>query len=155
MKKILMLLICATILVSAGSSWAGSSHSGFGLGLMAGEPSGLSAKLWSSEKTAFDFGLAWSSKNDATMAIHADYVWHRFDKIDVDQGALPFYYGIGVRFRGNDVADDFIGVRFPLGLDYLFANSAFDVFIEVAPVLDLTPDTDIDINAALGGRFFF
>ncbi len=155
MKKHLLLAVCLVTLASSGAAAAGSNASGFGLGVMLGEPNGLSAKLWSNNNTAFNFGLAWSTKKDAGETMHADYVWHKMDAIDVDEGALPFYYGIGVRYRGRDSGDDNIGVRFPLGLDYLFAGSAFDVFLEVVPIMDLAPDTDFDINAALGGRFFF
>jgi hypothetical protein len=32
----------------------------FGLGVMIGEPTGVSAKLWTSAANAFDFGLGWS-----------------------------------------------------------------------------------------------
>jgi len=33
---------------------------GFGLGVIIGEPTGISAKLWTSPVNAFDFGLGWS-----------------------------------------------------------------------------------------------
>ena len=155
MKKCLILTVCLLMSVSFGTATAGSNSSGFGMGIMLGEPSGLSGKLWSGEKTAFDFGLAWSTGNNSGMALHADYVWHKMDMINVDKGALPFYYGIGVRYRNRDNSDDNIGIRVPFGLDYLFAQSAFDVFFEIVPVLDLAPDTDFDINVALGGRYFF
>ena len=134
---------------------AGSNTSDFGLGVMLGEPTGLTAKIWSGPNKAFDFGLAWSTGKNDGMTLQADYVRHRFDLIDVEQGSLPFYYGIGVRFRDRDNADSNVGVRFPLGLDYLFADEPFDIFLEVAPILDLTPDSDIDINGTLGVRYYF
>ena len=155
MKKNHILAVCFLTLVSFGNAAAGSNSSGFGLGIMLGEPSGLSGKLWSGEKTAFDFGLAWSTSKNTGVAVHADYIWHNVDMINVDKGALPFYYGIGVRYRSRDDNDDNIGVRIPLGLDYLFAQSAFDVFFEIVPILDLAPDTDFEINVAIGGRYFF
>lgn len=155
MKKIIILAICFLMSVSFGTATAGSNSSGFGLGIMLGEPSGLSGKLWSGEKNAFDFGLAWSTSKNSGMAFHADYVWHKIDMVNVEKGALPFYYGIGVRYRDRDNSDGNIGVRVPFGLDYLFAQSAFDVFFEIVPILDLSPDTDFDINVAIGGRYFF
>ena len=155
MKRNIILTVCFLMFTSFGTASAGSNSSGFGLGIMLGEPSGLSGKLWSGSENAFDFGLAWSTSNNSGAAFHADYIWHKFDMINVDQGALPFYYGIGVRYRGRDNTDDNIGVRVPFGLEYLFSQSAFDVFLEVVPILDLTPDTDFAINAAIGGRYFF
>ena len=122
---------------------------------MLGEPSGLSAKNWSGTTKAYDFGLAWSTSRDASVTFHIDHVWHKFDSIDVEKGTLPFYYGIGLRLRGRDDGDDNIGIRFPLGLDYLFVQSAFDVFLEVVPIMDLVPDSEFDINVGLGARYFF
>ena len=155
MKKVLILTVALLMSVSFGTATAGSNSSGFGMGIMLGEPSGLSGKLWSGGINAFDFGLAWSTSKNSGVAFHADYVWHKMDMITVDKGALPFYYGIGVRYRNRDNSDDNIGVRVPFGLDYLFTQSAFDVFFEVVPILDLAPDTDFDINVAIGGRYFF
>ena len=155
MKKGLILTVALLMSISFGTATAGSNSSGFGMGIMLGEPSGLSGKLWSGGNNAFDFGLAWSTSKNSGVAFHADYVWHKMDMITVDKGALPFYYGIGVRYRNRDNSDDNIGVRVPFGLDYLFAQSAFDVFFEVVPILDLAPDTDFDINVAIGGRYFF
>ncbi len=155
MKKSLILTVCFLMLATFGTATAGSNTSGFGLGIMLGEPSGLSGKLWSGGNTAFDFGLAWSTSSNSGLAIHADYLWHKMDMISVDKGALPFYYGIGARYRGRDNSDNNFGVRVPFGLDYLFFQSAFDVFFEVVPILDLSPDVDFDINVALGGRYFF
>jgi hypothetical protein len=66
---------------------------------------------------------------------------------------MPFYYGIGGRIKTSD--DARIGVRVPLGLAYLFQNVPVDIFLEVVPILDLTPKTDFRINAALGARYFF
>jgi len=155
LKKVFFLTVALLMSVFFGTATAGSNSSGFGMGIMLGEPSGLSGKLWSGGNNAFDFGLAWSTSKNSGVAFHADYVWHKMDMITVDKGALPFYYGIGIRYRNRDNSDDNIGVRVPFGLDYLFAQSAFDVFFEVVPILDLAPDTDFDINVALGGRYFF
>lgn len=159
MQKPVMHAVCIAILyamlVASGAASAGSNTSDFGLGLMVGEPTGLSAKVWTGSTNAFDFGLAWSTSKHSSVAIHGDYVRHKFDAIDVEEGALPFYYGIGVRLLNRDNADDNIGVRFPIGLDYLFAQSSFDVFLEVVPIMDLTPDSEFDINVGLGARYFF
>jgi hypothetical protein len=48
-----------------------------------------------------------------------------------------------------------LGVRVPLGLDYLFARSHLEMFFEVAPILDLAPSTDLRVNAGLGIRYYF
>jgi len=30
-----------------------------------------------------------------------------------------------------------------------------DVFVEVVPILDIVPDTEFEINAGIGARFYF
>ena len=49
----------------------------------------------------------------------------------------------------------FFGIRVPLGVTYLFEEAPFDVFFELVPVLDLSPDVDLDINVAVGLRYYF
>ncbi|MFQ5608329.1 MAG: hypothetical protein ACE5GA_10310 [Candidatus Zixiibacteriota bacterium] len=82
-----------------------------------------------------------------------DYLVHDFKSLSVKRGSLPLYYGIGGRIRFEN--DTRIGVRAPVGVAYLFANSPLDLFAEIAPVLDLAPSTVIKFNAAIGIRYFF
>lgn len=124
-----------------------------GLGAMLGEPSGISAKYWTGSRTAIDGGVAWSSNASNDFHLHMDYIIHDFRSLSVDKGSLPFYYGIGGRIRFDN--DTRIGVRAPVGLAYMFANSPLDVFVEVAPILDLAPSTELEFNGAFGIRYFF
>ena len=128
----------------------------FGLGIIIGEPTGPCFKLWTSQRTAVDGAVAWSFAKNTGIHLHADYLLHVYDLIDVEKGRLPLYYGIGgrIRFAEGD-RDDNIGIRIPVGLEYLFDNAPLDIFFEIVPILDLTPDTDLDFNAAAGVRYFF
>lgn len=124
---------------------------GFGLGIILGEPTGVSAKLWTSKDNAFNFAAAWSFKGDGNLLLQADYVWHFF--IPVSSGKLPFYIGIGGRVVLAD--DPLFGARIPIGLDYLFASAPIDVFVEIVPILDFVPETDFSVNGGLGVRYWF
>jgi len=133
----------------------------FGLGVIVGEPTGISAKKWTGNSNALDFAAAWSLDSE-TFHFHMDYLVHNFSLIQVDKGRLPLYYGIGGRIRlaednanDNSNNDDFIGIRIPVGLEYLFADAPLDIFLEIVPILDLVPETDFDFNAAIGVRYFF
>lgn len=150
MKKILSYLIFV-IIISA--SFIQSQNKEFGLGIIVGEPTGVSFKYWTGGNTAFDGAVAWSFIDGGALHIHADYILHSFNLIPVASGSLPFYYGIGVRIKFLDDAG--IGVRVPVGLAYLFDDTPIDIFLEVVPILDLAPKTDFKINAAIGGRYFF
>lgn len=123
-----------------------------GLGIILGNPTGISFKYFTSTTKAIDAAAAWSF-TDEWMMIHSDYLWHRFGDIEVDKGQLPWYYGLGgfVAF-GDDVV---AGGRFPVGLDYMFANSDIDIFLEVAAGISVIPDTEFYVDAALGARVFF
>ncbi len=126
---------------------------GFGVGIILGEPTGISAKLWLTEKTAIDGGVAWSMWNESALNIHADFLVHSFNLINVSQGQLPLYFGIGARVKLAN--DPLVGVRVPVGLAYLFGSAPLDIFLEVVPILDLIPGTYFHFNSAIGVRYFF
>lgn len=150
MKKIKYTVILFTILFL---SAANAQSKGIGLGLIVGEPTGISFKYWTGSTTAVDAALAWSFIDEGAFHIHGDYIFHNFTLITIPEGKLPFYYGIGARIKtANDTK---LGVRVPLGLAYLFNSAPIDIFLEIVPILDLTPKTDFAINAALGARYYF
>jgi hypothetical protein len=122
-----------------------------GVGLMLGEPTGVSIKLWRNERSAFGIGAAWSlAERTEALHLHADYLLHSWFK---DEENLAFYYGIGGRIIFAD--DPTAGVRVPVGLNYVFQKIPFDVFIEAAPILDVTPDVELAGNGAVGIRYYF
>ena len=152
MKKIIFVILF--LILSAGI--AKSQQSGFGLGVMFGEPSGISFKYWLSERNAVDGGLAWSFIDNGSMHIHADYLYHFKDAFPAPN--LDIYLGIGgrIKFSGTgNSSDNRLGVRIPVGLVYEFSDAPFDIFLEIAPILDLTPTTEGSANADLGIRYFF
>ena len=62
------------------------------------------------------------------------------------------YYGLGGRVK-TEKKETRAGVRFPVGLDYLIPDTELDVFFELVPVMDVTPETKFNMNAALGLRY--
>ncbi len=122
---------------------------------MVGEPTGISFKSWTGANTAFDAAAAWSFGDDEdALHLHADFLMHTFGHLEIEEGALPLYYGIGGRLKLLD-EDELLGVRVPVGLDFILARGDMDVFLEVVPILDVAPDTDFNLNAALGARYYF
>jgi len=130
----------------------------FGVGVIVGEPTGLSLKYWLDEDRAIDGAAAWSFSGGDSFQLHADYLFHRFDILNPGEltGKTGLYYGLGARVKDKDKHDDTLfGIRIPLGITYLFADSPFDLFAEIVPIVDLAPDVDVRINAAIGFRFYF
>ena len=127
---------------------------GFGAGVIIGEPTGLSAKGWLSGNTALVAGAAWDLGGpDDRFQLHLDHLWHFHDAIRSSEQFSPFI-GIGGRLIADD-GDGGFGVRVPLGLVWLPDNAPLDVFLEIVPVLDLAPSTNLEGNWGLGARFFF
>jgi hypothetical protein len=147
MRKILFVLLLGVISIKLSAQ-----DSGFGLGIIIGEPTGLSMKTWVSQKHAVDAGVAWSLSND-WFNIHADYLIHNFELINVSKGQLPFYFGFGAKIGiGNEFS---LAGRVPVGLAYLFEDAPLDVFVEVVPALQLINQIQFQMNGGIGIRYWF
>lgn len=127
----------------------------FGVGVLFGEPTGLSAKYFFNDTIAVDGGIGWAFHHHTDFHLHSDVLWHDFDLIPVPEGKLPLYFGVGARFKAADHADDRFGIRVPVGVSYLFECLPIDVFAEIAPVLDLAPSTRGGLTAGVGVRWWF
>lgn len=154
MKKHLRVLLLLILL--SGIRTNAQDH-GTGLGIILGEPTGISFKQWLTKTTAVDAGFAWSfAKGEDAFHIHVDYLVHHFDWIqstDELASRLNFYLGVGGRAKFE--TDSRIGARGVIGLVYFFKGVPLDAFLEVAPILDLAPDTDFSLNGGIGVRYFF
>jgi hypothetical protein len=137
----------------------GCAQGNVGLGVILGEPTGLSLKIWPEHSAAFDLAAGWSLDGDEWFYLHGDFLIHNYrleKEIEEEiEGDLPFYYGIGARALLREDHDSRIGIRIPLGLDYRFADRKFDVFVEIAPILDLLPETEFSLSGGIGVRYFF
>jgi hypothetical protein len=127
----------------------------FGLGAIVGEPTGVSAKWWLTDRTAIDAAAAWSFGGRDSFHLHGDYLFHMFDVFPVEKGEMPFYFGVGGRVKFREDDRDRVGVRGPVGVAYRFADLPLELFAEVAPVLDVAPRTRLDLNGGIGIRYYF
>jgi len=150
LRSVIYLALIAVLLVFSGVE---AQDEGFGLGVILGEPTGISGKLWTGDRTAIDGAVAWSFEDKTAVHLHADFLFHKFDHIEPEKGEFSLYYGIGGRIKFED--DSKAGVRFPGGINYLFPEAPLDLFVEIVPLLDLAPSTKFRFNAALGIRYFF
>lgn len=151
LKKFLFLTIFIVTLFSTNNF---AQNKGFGLGIMVGSPSSISAKYWIGGNNAIDGGLGYSLINNESFSIHMDYLYHHYE-FSADKVNLPIYYGVGFRLKSKDKHESSLGVRGVLGLSYFGKSAPYDIFIEIAPVFKLVPKTSLDIDAAIGARYFF
>jgi hypothetical protein len=150
MKKAALVIILFGCL--AGLSFGESKHN-VGLGIILGEPTGISFKMWSSQTVGFDAGAAWSFVNGSFFQIHGDMLFHNFNLFKVDTGKMAFFYGFGARVKFAD--DTTVSLRVPVGISYEFEKTPIELFLEVAPMLNLTPATEVDIAGGVGFRYYF
>jgi hypothetical protein len=127
-----------------------------GIGVQFGEPLGLNAKYWLNDTFAVDGAVGWSPQEYSSAEIHADFLVHDFDLITPSSGKMPVYIGGGLfgRFR-NQGRDDLTGLRFPIGVSYMFDSCPLDIFGEVAPQLIFAPFLRGGITADVGFRLWF
>ncbi|KPJ53681.1 hypothetical protein AMJ39_04060 [candidate division TA06 bacterium DG_24] len=150
MARSIALCVLMLVLLCAAAS---AQQRPLGLGVIVGEPTGVTGKWWTGGRTAIDAALAWSFADENAMHLHADYLVHNFDMFELGDAVMPFYFGVGGRLKLED--DSRFGMRIPVGIAYVIAGTPLDLFLELVPVLDLAPETELRLNGAFGMRYFF
>ncbi len=164
MKYFLVVVLFLTAVFTAQKLEAQNKK--FGLGVIVGEPTGLSAKLWLSHVNALVFGLGWSVEGYRVngfdpdydrvtrIGFHVDYIWHSYDAIAAN-GQFPLYYGIGGRINTGPPYAGTFAVRGVLGIEWLPHSTPLDIFLEIVPTLQLVSSTGFGLDAGFGARYFF
>lgn len=151
MKHIAMLCVCAIAIgILPGVAFSGDEY---GVGMVIGAPTGISGKLWQGTRRAYDAAAGWNLDDKSRFYLHADYLIQDPTTFVVAEGSMPWYYGIGARLRAGE--DGRLGVRAPIGVEYLLQDAPLNLFIEMAVVLDIVPETEFDLNAGIGVRYRF
>jgi hypothetical protein len=157
-----MLRFLVNVLLFGALLCTSASGQGLGVGIIAGNPTGISVKKWLHDGNAIDAAAAWSFDDHGAFQLHADYLWHHHISSfsDCIEGRMPLYCGLGGRVgfkEGNrrHGGENRAGVRFPLGVTYLLERAPVEIFAEVVPVFDVAPSTDLELDAAIGFRYYF
>lgn len=144
----------------------GPKGNDFGFGLILGDPTGLSLKIWTSNDNAFHLYVG--SSYFGKVRLGGDYLWH-FDSFN--SSVVKLYTGLGLVVGfGNGSGlwykshkdnfyywdDDAVGIaaRGILGLNIIPRNSPIEIFLEVAPLVGLSPNFGVNIDAAVGFRYY-
>ncbi len=155
MKNTLTAVVVVAII---GMGAANAAPGLLGLGVMAGEPTGFSAKLWLGNRVALDAAVAYSYLWHGTgVHMHGDVLFHTRSLLPSILGFMPLYAGVGARVRlANGVNNPMLaGIRIPFGAEYVLPLVRIGAFIELAPIIDLTPTTGFYGNGAVGVRYYF
>lgn len=162
MITMVLLLGAVTAAAAPPPALEGAAH-GFGTGLVAGDPSGLSLSYRPPDADSYLQAAAGWSVSDETLSFNVDYLYTVaiFDSPDDPALTFPVYVGAGARARlGEDRAVEevgrasSIGLRVPLGIAFTPQTVSLDVFVEVVPTLVLLPETTITLGGSIGVRVY-
>ncbi len=165
MKRLFVFVVTIFLLVSSQSLFAQSPQGrNWGFGIMLGDPTGLTAKYWTTDVNAFVFDLG--SSYFGSPRLDADYLWH-FDAFHSDIAKLyagpgvalgfgkghGFYYsqnnGFYVRSSGGG-----FGVRGIFGVNIIPRNEPLEFYFEAGLLVGITPDFGSAVDAAVGIRYY-
>ena len=161
------ILILAIILVSAtGLKSNPPMGRTFGAGIMIGEPTGLTAKIWASNSEAFAISVGNSYLGN--LRIGVDYLWH-FNAFNSQ--VVSLYAGPGVAvgigesgswwYRNenktwykepNDIG---FGVRGLFGINIIPRSTPLEFFGEIGVMVGVLPATHTNAEGAIGFGFYF
>lgn len=165
----MFILAVVSFMRSAKAETESSGRSKTGLGIVLGEPTGFTGKFWIDHIHAVDVGTAFSFSD--FVLVYADYLAHfprGFGTSSQFLSELIPYVGIGGELffasvgRGNDryysrarSSEVGIGVRVPLGIEYMIPRSPLGTFLEIVPGVGLAPSTFGFIHGGIGIRYYF
>ncbi|HVP91111.1 MAG TPA: hypothetical protein VMS75_07845 [Terriglobales bacterium] len=158
MKQRALVILFLFLAAAVGMAHAQTGRAGgnTGLGIIFGEPTGVSFKYWTGRTVAMDAAAAWSFVNGGSFQFHTDILFHSFDIFRVEKGRMALYYGFGGRFKTKTDTDRArLSFRVPIGISYEFERAPVELFVEIAPMLDLTPKTEGNLGGGIGFRYYF
>lgn len=133
---------------------------GFGLGVVVGEPTGLTFALRPDEYNALQMHASWSVIADRAR-VSVDYL----RSVAIARGSgwsAPFYVGLGgiVGVQGDSGPFDndanlALGARVPIGFAVHPSDVPIEPFLEVAPGVLVLPATTPIFEGSLGVRYYF
>lgn len=135
----------------------------FGLGLVIGEPTGISASYRLGKAAMLQGTAAWDLTAPGGITFASDYLF-LFDKaLKIEKTAIPLYIGFGAKLAilmgdgrsGGDDAPVVIAARVPLGVRWLFDELPLEAFLELTPGIRLFPETAFDSGGGIGLRWYF
>lgn len=154
-----LLVMLTALLGGVGAGHArGAKRGGTGLGLSVGDPTGVNFKTFTGARMAVDATLGLGFIGGNHLAFNLGLIWHN----PLDRG-LDWYYGVGGKLGlydedrkdGRDRDRLRLGARAPIGVALMLRQVPLDLFAEVAAGLWLIDDVDLDLDGAVGVRYWF
>ncbi len=134
----------------------------FGFGIVLGDPTGGTIKLWLNRENALAFSLGASFFGSPRIGV--DYLWH-FEAFESDivnlyagpGGVIGFGEGDGFWYRNKFIrTENEVGLagRGIFGLNVVPRQTPLEIFVELGVLLAIVPDFGSAADAAVGVRFY-
>jgi hypothetical protein len=131
----------------------------FCIGLIVGEPTGISCKYEINDRTALDGALGFSPFD--RVRLHVDYLW-LLRPFDDRRLTLSYGGGLAIGFGkrwvdgrrgvfGYVVREADLAIRGPVGLTYAIPRTRLEAGLEIGPLVILGPEAGLGMD---GGIFF-
>jgi hypothetical protein len=167
----LSLLIALVVGLAMPAMAQGPMGKSFGVGFSVGDPTAISFRIWTSRANSWDAAIGASYLGNPH--IHGDYLWHFNDAFN--SRIVSLYAGVGAALGFGDRRDGWVLIRYRKGKDYWYysdrdelvvaakgtfglniipRNTPLDIFLEVNPIIGISPGFGFDIMPSLGIRFY-
>ena len=126
-----------------------------GYGVLLGNPSALTGKYWIDDRLAIDGAIGAERGHfdvHASFLVHDEELSRKLGWV-TPSARFPIYIGVGPRISFQDKAE--LGIRVPLGVACFPSNTDWEFFVEVAPVLRLSPNAGFNSDFGIGARYYF
>jgi hypothetical protein len=161
--KVLFLIVISLPLHAEQTRFLGFDSGQKGIGLLAGQPSGLRYVYWLNWKHALFADLVYDFDGIAmAQGSYAFYFYDAKDQWRKKKGSNSFLFYVspgisaGVRVIGSDTASSVVlGVRGAGGLEYIFGPGSWAARAEIGGNLNLLGRTLASIQGMIGLTYYF
>lgn len=138
------------VLAAAVSPLCAQQAGSTGVGIIIGNPTGVTGKYWFSPSRAMDAGVGIGG--DVTL--YGDYLWQSLEILPQPaRGKLPVYLGLGLQI--GEGSSNETGLRAVAGAAYWYPDKPLEIFLELVPLLRFSSGDSASLGAGLGVRYYF
>ena len=131
-----------------------SQKGNFGMGMILGNPTSLSLKLWTGEVTAIDASLGYRYGTANHLYLNTGFLFHLW-ALEKDEGMIRIYVGAGAGL--GFISDLSISIRTPGGAALFLEKIPMELFAELVPSVQVFGEGDIRFRPEgyIGARWYF
>jgi len=138
------------------------------LGIILGEPTGLTGKYWVTPTRAWDAGFSYSFRG--YLLGYVDHIWHfpglvgRYSDLAkrlkpyLGLGAMTYFSTISNRNARTGIIDfessTGVALRLPIGIEWMPEDQPIGLFFELAPAIGIAPGNFTILEGGIGVRFY-